>query len=659
MTFCGATLLLLALAPPPTENADCLACHGEAGARSDAGQSVFVDAATHAASAHGALGCTACHEGMTAEYPHPAPAARPACASCHTDAESELQTSVHGRLHGAGPDAPACSSCHGPVHAIPPLADERSPVARSRLPDTCGSCHSDPEFLARHKVPFARPVEAYKLSIHGRALARGERGAASCSDCHGIHAIRAARDAESRINHWRVPETCGGCHAQVRETFATSVHGAAVARGVRDAPVCTDCHGEHTILAPSEPESLVNPARVSSVTCARCHADERLAGRYSLPRDRVPAFQESFHGLALRAGSQTVANCASCHGVHNILPSSDPRSTVHPANLARTCGSCHPGAGERFAIGPVHVRPATASEHVVVRLIRWAYLLLIPLTVGFMLLHNGLDFLAKLVRGGVRHGGGGGEVPRMNLKFRVAHGLVVLSFPLLVVTGFALKYPEAVWAAPLLVWESDFAFRGWLHRAAGVVLLLALVYHGIHLATSARDRSILRAMLPGGQDLRDLVALTRYNLGRAKQRPTFGKFSYAEKLEYWAFMWGSVVMALSGFLLWFNDLTLRHFPTWVADAATAIHWYEAILATLSILIWHFYMVIFDPDVYPMEKAWITGRMSAEHLRRTRPEYYQSLASEAAPAAPAERARDASGARPEKPIGGAGSEGEDG
>jgi formate dehydrogenase gamma subunit len=295
-----------------------------------------------------------------------------------------------------------------------------------------------------------------------------------------------------------------------------------------------------------------------------------------------------------------------------------------------------------------------------VRLIRWANLLLIPLTVGFMLLHNGLDFLAKLVRGGARHeGAAGGEVPRMNARFRVAHGLVVLSFPALVVTGFALKYPEAFWSAPLLQWEGRFAFRGWLHRAAGVALLAALAYHCLHLATSRRDRALLRAMLPGVQDLRDLVALTRYNLGLAPQRPTFGKFSYAEKLEYWAFIWGSLLMALSGFLLWFNDLTLRHFPTWVADAATAIHWYEAILATLSILIWHFYMVIFDPDVYPMEKAWITGRMSAEHLRRTRPEYYQSLASEAAPAAPAERARDASGARPEKPIGGAGSEGEDG
>ena len=126
----------------------------------------------------------------------------------------------------------------------------------------------------------------------------------------------------------------------------------------------------------------------------------------------------------------------------------------------------------------------------------------------------------------------------------------------------------------------------------------------------------------------------RYNLGLASVRPSFGKFSYAEKFEYWAFLWGTVVMALSGFLLWFNNFTLRNFPKWVADAATAIHYYEAILATLSILIWHFYMVMFDPDVYPMDRAWLTGKTSADHLRHTRPAYYLELMLQQASSSPA-------------------------
>jgi cytochrome b subunit of formate dehydrogenase len=111
-------------------------------------------------------------------------------------------------------------------------------------------------------------------------------------------------------------------------------------------------------------------------------------------------------------------------------------------------------------------------------------------------------------------------------------------------------------------------------------------------------------------------------------------FGYPEKMEYWAYMWGTVVMAVTGFLLWGENWTLRHFPKWVMDAATAAHWYEAILATLSILVWHWYLVIFDPDVYPMDMAWLTGKVPADHIRETRPEYYRQITA-GAEAHPAE------------------------
>ena len=191
--------------------------------------------------------------------------------------------------------------------------------------------------------------------------------------------------------------------------------------------------------------------------------------RYNLPADRVPSFADSYHGLALRGGSQSVANCASCHGVHNIFRSTDPRSTVNAANLSKTCGNCHAGAGDHFVIGPVHVRITTGPAHPVVKWIRWTYLVLIPLTLGFMIVHNLLDFLAKLIRRQPRHETGA-QVSRMNRNFRIAHWGVILSFPTLVFTGFALKYPEAWWARPLLLWEGHFAFRGAVHRAAAVVL---------------------------------------------------------------------------------------------------------------------------------------------------------------------------------------------
>ena len=138
---------------------------------------------------------------------------------------------------------------------------------------------------------------------------------------------------------------------------------------------------------------------------------------------------------------------------------------MNAANLPKTCGNCHAGAGDHFLIGPVHVQTSTGAAHPVVKWIRWTYLVLIPLTLGFMILHNLLDFLAKLIRRQPRQETGA-QVSRMNRNFRIAHAGVILSFPTLVFTGFALKYPEAWWAHPLLLWEGNFAFRGAVHRVA-------------------------------------------------------------------------------------------------------------------------------------------------------------------------------------------------
>ena len=635
------------------------------------GKSVSIDPAKHAASVHSVLACNDCHTAIK-DYPHPAKVVKvqcatchdqesshvsdgvhstlgdgacqtchgdphevggaaqavPAkCAQCHADEVTEFRQSIHGKAAAAGDlDAPNCISCHGPVHQIRTSSDAASPGAKKNLADTCAACHSNQQFLSRHKIPFAHPVELYRQSVHGRAVANGDGAAASCSDCHGSHGILPPQDVHSTINHWNIPATCGKCHSEIAKTYLESVHGQAMKAGVSGAPMCSDCHGEHLILGPKEAGSPVSAGRVSMVTCGRCHGDERLALRYNLPADRVPSYADSYHGLALRGGLLSVANCASCHGIHNIFPSSDQRSTVSATNLPKTCGNCHNGAGQHFAIGPVHVQTASGPAHPVVRWIRWTYWVLIPLTLGFMILHNLVDFFAKLIRPRRRHGTSQ-QVVRMNRYFRIAHWGVILSFPTLVFTGFALKFPETSWARPLLLWEGHFAFRGALHRAAATVLIASVIYHIIHLAVNRRDRLFLRAMVPQAKDLTDLVQVFSYNLGLTKGEPQFAKFNYAEKVEYWAFLWGTVVMTASGFLLWFNNFTLRQFPKWMSDAATAVHYYEALLATFSILLWHFYMVIFDPVVYPMDTAWLTGRIPADHYRHSRPEYFRALERE--------------------------------
>jgi cytochrome b subunit of formate dehydrogenase len=89
--------------------------------------------------------------------------------------------------------------------------------------------------------------------------------------------------------------------------------------------------------------------------------------------------------------------------------------------------------------------------------------------------------------------------------------------------------------------------------------------------------------------------------------PRSPALGYVEKLEYLALLWGTVIMAITGFALWFENWSLAHLPKWATDFATVVHFYEAVLATLAILVWHLYFVIFDPLVYPMDMAWLTGR----------------------------------------------------
>jgi cytochrome b subunit of formate dehydrogenase len=399
------------------------------------------------------------------------------------------------------------------------------------------------------------------------------------------------------------------CHSEVAGEFGASVHGQALAKGITQAPICTDCHGEHSILAPTNTASPVYAGNIRD-TCGNCHGNVRLSRRFGLPVDRVVSFDASFHGLAAKEGNETVANCASCHGVHNILPSADPRSKTNPKNLAATCGKCHQGAGKRFAISQVHVAEGR-KEAAAMRWVREFYLLTIPLTIGLMLLHNGGDWVRKLLRlrgGGTAERLRGNELPgRPNVRMlpfeQVEHALLVVSFITLAWTGFALKYPDQWWANPLLLREG---LRGVVHRIAAVVFTSVTLTHVISLVANRRLRRHWMELFPKAQDAREALANFSYNLGLRSVRPGRSAHSYIEKAEYWAVVWGAGVMILTGLALWGNNLMLALFPKLWLDVATSVHFYEALLATLAIVVWHFYGVIFDPDVYPMDTAWLTG-----------------------------------------------------
>jgi cytochrome b subunit of formate dehydrogenase len=390
----------------------------------------------------------------------------------------------------------------------------------------------------------------------------------------------------------------------------SSIHGQALTRGNWQAPVCTDCHGIHTIKAPSDPASSVSAYNLARSTCARCHESVRLAGEFGFEGRRGSTYLASYHGLASKAGSNVVANCASCHGAHNILPSSDPKSTVNHANLIKTCGQCHPGVTEKFIQGKVHVDAPLSADigSVAVRWIRRMYLTLIFFTIGAMLLHNLIIWRRKAL---LRRDAHRRIVRRMDGNQRAQHLTLLISFFILVLTGFALKYPDSWFASFLSLNET---LRGILHRTAGGVLIAVGLYHAAYLIVSAEGRRLMFSMLPEPKDALDARDTMRHYLGFNVSKPQFKRFNYAEKAEYWALVWGTIVMASTGLALWFKVQVGHLFPRWWLDVATAIHFYEAILATLAILVWHFYQVFFDPDVYPMNWAWYDGRMSVEHYQ---------------------------------------------
>jgi cytochrome b subunit of formate dehydrogenase len=638
--------------PLRASDQDCLACHGEAGMKSESGQSLHVDAARHRASVHGDLGCTTCHVGVK-EYPHPKPMRMPACAKCHEDPVQQLPQSVHSILgkeacascHGSAHEvqradkvvpqqcatchedavhgyqlgvhaaarkggdqqAPTCLSCHGSPHQILAASDPKSPVFHANIPATCGTCHSQ-KFVMERTGYSTQPFYSYEESVHGRAVAAGSTKAAVCTDCHGVHEIRPASDDKSPIFKFNVPATCAKCHSTVEKEFVESIHGQAISRGNWLAPVCTDCHGIHSIKSHLDPNSSVAAQNLARTTCARCHEGVRLAQEFGVEGRRSTTYLASYHGLASERGSQVVANCASCHGVHNIYPSSDPRSTINRANLVRTCGQCHPGVTEKFALGKVHVDAPISADigSVAVRWIRRFYLSMIFGVIGAMLLHNLIIWRRKALELRDRYPR---TVTRMTKSQRWQHLTLLTSFIILVITGFALKYPDS-WLS--MIPGMGETVRGIIHRIAGVTMIGAGVYHIVYALLTRDGRKLIHDLLPEPKDATDVVGVMRYHLGFGREKPVFQRFTYAEKAEYWALVWGILVMATTGIMLWAKMPVSNLLPRWWLDIATAIHFYEAVLASLAIVVWHFYQVFLDPDTYPMNWAWWDGKVSRHH-----------------------------------------------
>jgi len=599
------------------KNSDCLECHAdqELTATGDNGEevSLYVDSNIFDQSVHGSNDCLSCHEGID-DLPHAENLPKVECGKCHDEEAKIYQWHGHLRV-GESKDMPRCADCHG-SHDIVTSSNKRSNVNPVNLPRTCGRCHENIDLVKKYDILMTHPVQLFKNSIHGKASLGGVYLAATCNDCHSTggsaHRILAPGLPESAINHFNIPRTCGKCHRSIENDYWEGIHGKLTLRGVTDSPVCTGCHGEHGILSPDNPLSAVSPARVAEATCAPCHETTKLNEKYGVATGRLRTWVDSYHGLKSKAGDVTVANCASCHGAHRILPSSDSTSSIYPGNLKHTCGSCHPEITVEVANIPIHGAPGV-SHTPVAAVIQKIYIVAIFIIIGGMILHWLIDLRKQISKVSQ-----GPQIKRMTYNELWQHIFLMVTFIVLVITGFSLRFSDAWWVKFLFGWEGGFPLRGIIHRVSAVLFILTSIWHLIFLSTK-RGRVFLKDMMPAVMDLKQLGQTVSYNIGVSKIRPRFGRFSYVEKAEYWALVWGTVIMVGTGLFLWFDNFAIKIFPKGFLDVALVVHYYEAWLATLAILIWHMYSTVFSPSVYPMNPSWYTGKMPKEMFLHEHPE----------------------------------------
>ncbi len=380
----------------------CLECHkDESLFKKDAGGrtvSLFVSEAGFKNSAHGKLSCSDCHTGIKddahAEGGQKTADRRVNCGACHREADKEYQQGLHAKMIMKRTERAAyCSDCHG-KHNILASKNSKSMTHPSNIVRTCNRCHSNVEFVKQHALGDTIPGDLFKESVHGKT------GEVTCTNCHGSHNLRSLIDPKSTIFRSNIPQTCGACHAEITKEFTESVHGVLAARGRSDSPTCTTCHGIHGIKAKIDPDSPVNERKIAKTTCPQCHAAERISKEFGVTRSYVRSYYDSFHGLSYRGGDAYSANCASCHGVHDIRPSSDPKSMIHKDNLQKTCGTCHPGASENFAKGKIHAVASIAGEDFGEKVVGWVrafYLVLIVCVIGGMFFFNFTDWLRKTI----------------------------------------------------------------------------------------------------------------------------------------------------------------------------------------------------------------------------------------------------------------------
>lgn len=530
------------------------------------------------------------------------------------------------------------------------------PVKVSEDSQACLNCHD--------------PVNEGGPAMHIAVLQKSPHKELDCTDCHSSFTPDAPHSKEMLAEK----VACGNCHADEDEQFAASVHGTA-AKNKADVPTCVTCHQDGTdphSIAPMQGVTKTERVKI----CSSCHADAAKMGRNGVDVDAVSSYEASFHGKALlRFDRQDTAICMDCHGFHNVMASSNAKSSVHESNVAKTCGQagCHVGATQNFAnsgFSHLHLRvkeePILGFTELFFKILTYGVLAMLLLGIaadmrvalfgpkkagispvvasfvalGFVSLITaivmavmanpagyyatitsvGFGVLAAISHVATKKNRPKHEKGRLYQRFtvsqRIQHFMTIITFTGLVVTGVPIRYPKNDTLRAFYMAMGGMPTMQLIHRICAVLLIAVWIYHSLELLVRWKKAGFSFdswTMWPRKRDLTDLIATFKYHLGITKEAPTYDRFQFREKFDYFAVYWGMPIMVISGLILWFPVFFGGKLPDLAIPLAYIAHADEAVLAFLTIATWHFYNTHFKPSSFPMNPVFITGMMSEKEM----------------------------------------------
>lgn len=594
-TFAVITLLLV-LPCQVSSAADaegCLVCHRYRGLGrlDDTGEKIklfYVDPTYHSRmlGSHARLNCTDCHDRSEVEIiPHKTTRPVDCTQSCHLDSSNNVEVRfAHDRIE---------QMLDGSVHTPEVLKKSNQLLDDPLNPSQsqCLLCHDEPTYR-RSEFTWAQqeaPIDR-------------------CEVCHD-----QSLPVNTRRFYWHV-------HAR-------------------------------TIPARSNQDMVRY--------CGVCHSNEKVRKEFDLT-DSTASYLASFHGKGILLGDTTTAGCLDCHvgemeNVHQIKSHVQPEASTSTEKLADTCRSphCHPRAGKKVGSASIHLQLSTSRG--IEYLIAVGFVLLIIFTFGPSVMLTVLDMLQIIVG---RHDPDDKENhrrakrllknPKGRMLFkrftpfqRVQHWALVFSFALLVVTGFPMKFADKELSAWFIDLLGGLAVARLLHRWAGAFLLIGFFFHlfiyvGHHMIQQRKEtqKSYFRIffslpMVMSFNDFKQMGQLLLFLCFLRRTKPKWGRFSLEEKFEYFGVMWGTILLGITGILMWDDSLTTRFLPGRTLTVSNLIHSFEAFLALLHVGVVHLAGVLIAPSAFPCSPAMFTGDTPTEELAEAHPAMIDEVEQELA------------------------------